>query len=204
MWQRIVQKLCMVFLHLEQVTKMKAILGEPIFNNLFGQSKTIYKDRPQMVINRLIDGEVVAEELPPSKGVPDVEPAMCNHPVKDKGGNKNMVKEGNQSDKKSWRCKMCKSRWRRYAVSDYQIAFQKSGQNMKERILMEGKYAGNTFLEIYKMDGPYVQYILMACENDPDLSLELRTFAQWAAQQEREDPMIWEIPTPSLDDELGV
>ena len=197
--------MCMILLHLEQVMKMKAVLGEPIFNNLFGVTKTIYKDRPKMVINRIIDGEVVAEELPPTKGViPDVDPAMCNHPVKDAVGNKNMIKEGNQSEKKSSRCKMCRTRWARYPASEYQIAFQKSGQDPRNRVLMEGKYAGNTFFEIFKMDSQCVQYVLMAYENDPALSPELRTFAQWAARQEAEESMIWEIPTPNLDEELGV
>ena len=181
-WSALYYRLIVIMTHYANIRRVKTILTEKVFDKIFPPIVKTIQMPPEPEVNRIItkdkkDGpEVVGRKLPGllnAKNPPECEAALCQHPTE------HMRRFGNQTDKKSWACNKCHTRWERYAAET--LNTREVGPST---MMMHGKYTGHTFQQVLP-DRQYIQTILMQFENDRDsLPDNLKKFAQWAAQQE--------------------
>ena len=88
-WRSLALKLNLIFQMIATQSKVKKLLGEPVFNRWFTPAVTETVTRAdQPTVSRVIRGQAVGRRLPPGEGKEDkkkahMEPAMCQHPEAD-------------------------------------------------------------------------------------------------------------------------
>ena len=107
-WKSLAIKLNLIFQMIATETKVKKLLGEPVFNRWFTPAVTETVTRAdQPTVSRVIRGQAVGRRLAPGEGKEHkkkahMDPAMCLHPEADMQGRGNKVN-------KWWFCTKCMS-----------------------------------------------------------------------------------------------
>jgi len=162
--------------------KVKTLLGVEVYARLFPQARKIgstptISDRP---FYRVIGNQVMGRELTAGTGKKDqartsMDPTMCQHPTAD------LMPRGSKTNK-WWTCKLCQRRWEREFLSQYQ---PKGSDGLNELDLVTfGKYAGETYNQVYETDRSYVDWVLMTAEQSNESSPGLQRLAKYFVEKE--------------------
>ena len=97
-----------------------------------------------------------------------------------------------------WTCAACGKRWERIPLTEFEPSM--SNPLDDNDILTFGKHLGYTYLQVWKQDPNYCQWVLETAEMG-DASPQLKRFAHYVAQKERQEGFP-EIPAGRFDEEL--
>ena len=184
-WRLFCLKSMIVLDYLWHKTKAERLLGLKVFKQLTaeedGDAQTApstsasSKDlRPFTRILRALGSRwVVGPPREPSDGKPNRDPKVCDHPQT------NMKPRGNGKDI-WWTCDLCLSRWDRIAITQY----ENPGPPKDSDRALFGKHTGRTYLEIFRMDQQYCDWVLRTAESGDEASPELIRLAKWIASRE--------------------
>ena len=157
----------------------QAALGKVAYQRIFRQIADATEQPGETTVNKIINGEIVGKRLPDaassSTSERNQDPAICPHPPI------SMKARGNKTYK-WWTCLNCLSRWERKSLSE---ATTQGATTDSEKVLF-GKFAGKTFLEIFKDAPQYAQWVLMTAENEVECSTQLKRLAQYLVKKEAE------------------
>ena len=147
--------------------ELDAEAGRQHFNRVFQYIKDTEASRKQRVpeYTRIIGNEVVGKELKPSVSVERlaINPASaCPHPNKDmmRRGNAKEQRDGSKIFKLWWTCKLCHSRWERYALPAPQV----EGTPKDSDTILFGQFLGQTYLEVYNNHPSYCSWVVETAE----------------------------------------
>ena len=183
-WKSLALKVFLLFNTIAAQTKAKFLLGIDVYDRMF---QTLLKPKPiQEAYSgpiRYVKGQQVGRPLPPGTGVKDqkkahMDPTMCQHNVSD------MQPRGNKTEK-WWTCQKCLSRWERIPIrlsNDPTAAEPQPPINQDETLLTFGKYAGETFLQVYLQDPQYCEWAMRTAQQTTQYT-ELTPFAQYILHQ---------------------
>ena len=166
------------------------VAGRQHFNKVFQYIKDKEASRKQMPeYTRIIGNEVVGKQLTPSTPLQRlaIDPAeLCQHPKSQmkRRGNAKEQKDGSKNFSLWWTCLLCNSRWERYAVP----APQTEGTPADSDIILFGKHAGLTFLEVYNKYPSYCNWVLETQEMGESPSQHLLYFAKYLLFHAPADP----------------
>ena len=154
-WRSLALKLKLIFQMIATQSKVKKLLGEPVFNRWFAPAMTETVTRAdQPIVSRVIKGQAVGRRLAPGEGKEDkkkahMEPAMCQHPEAD------MQARGNKGNK-WWFCTKCMSRWVR---TDLALVNSETPEPNSQDLVTFGKHMGKTYEQVLQ-DPPYCNWIM--------------------------------------------
>jgi hypothetical protein len=150
-WKILVLKLLWVLETFALKRRTQAALGEESYKRIFQRARVESRRNDQtQTFDRLINGELVGKPLKPAEGVPQVDPAMCNHPTAE------MKRRANKM--KWWTCTLCLSRWERLPLVVV------DGPPTGREILMQGPHAGKSFREILETEHQYAHWVRLTAE----------------------------------------
>jgi hypothetical protein len=158
-WKIMVLKLLWVLETFSLKRRTQAVLGEDSYKRLFQRAKEeTRRNDSGPDYHRLINGEVVGKPLQPGKGIPQVDPQMCNHPTSE------MKRRGNKKNTKGgtwWTCSLCLSRWERMDLPT------ETGNPKSTEIMLTGPHEGKTFQEIWENEHQYCHWIRLTADTNP-------------------------------------
>ena len=124
------------------------------------------------MVNRVINGEIVGEQLKSGHKTPSTEAMMCQHPIE------SMKARGNKSEQ-WWTCIACQTRWKRLPLQE------NTGPPQETDLVTFGtKYVGRTYREVFA-DREYSEWILRTAESgDHKMFSGLHRLALWLVGRE--------------------
>ena len=184
-WKMIVIKLMLVLRNFWMKQISQEILGRDTYRRLFQQINRT--ERPQasdQIVHKVINGEIVGEELKTGTKTPTTEALMCQHPMK------SMKARGNKNEK-WWTCEACQMRWKRIPLQE------NTGPPLATDLVTFGtKYVGRTYREVFA-DKEYSDWILRTAETEDHRMFDgLRRLALWLVSQEGAQVNRPENPNP--------
>ena len=185
-WYQFCLRAMVVLEYLWHKTKAEQVLGLKVFKQLTAeeneaaqaaQSSTSASSSDSRPFTRVLRAGgsrwVVGKPREASDGKPQVDLRICEHLAAD------MRHRGNGKDI-WWTCTLCLSRWDRIPVTH----FEKAGTPQDSDRALFGKHTGRTYLEIFRMDKQYCEWVLRTAESGDDASADLIRLAKWIASRE--------------------
>ena len=155
-WQTLAIKIGLIFQMIAMETKVKKLLGEPVFNRWFSPAMTETVTRAnQPIVSRVIKGQAVGLALSRGAGPKDalkahMDPALCQHPEDD------MQQRGNAKNK-WWFCTKCMSRWVRTELA---LVNTLTPEPNSLDLVTFGRHMGKTYEQVLQQDPQYCQWVL--------------------------------------------
>ena len=154
-WRSLALKLNLIFQMIATQSKVKKLLGEPVFNRWFTPAVTETVTRAdQPTVSRAIRGQAVGRRLAPGEGKEDkkkahMDPAMCQHLEAD-------IKERGNKVNKWWFCTKCMSRWVR---TDLALVTSETPEPNSQDLVTFGRYMGRTYEQVLQ-DRSYCDWVM--------------------------------------------
>lgn len=206
-WRQMTMKISLVLCVFTLKNSAITVLGRGTYNRIFCRQKEIQErapaSQPSRRVHRMIRGEAEGKELKKGSGTPTVEASMCEHPesAMKRGANDNRRSGGGI---KWWTCDRCKSRWERIPCQEVQT--QMGEDPTDSSVLLQGKYQGHTYQEVYTQDWEYCQWILTTASQEATALPWVNHFAQYLVsmmQVMEEDPHQMQVfPDWDVDEDL--
>ena len=156
-----------------------AILGHDVYMNIFAEVKRVVnQDEKKESKNwQVIDGQYVGRKYPkPSKGSPEVDPAVCPH-------NPQYLKPRGNGRQNWWTCVACLTRWERIPIE-----IKEEGADAKDSdVLAFGKHAGKTYLEVLTDYPSYTRWVISTDEHGDNTNKQFAHFARYIRKKEYEE-----------------